>query len=211
MARERIQPRKGAAKLRVIDGQAGVSGALVRDAVGDPRALEQICDRYMPKIYNFILKRVCNVQDAEDLTSAVFEKVVANLETFDEARASFTTWIYRIATNTVTDFYRSRARRKEVPLEDAAGGEPAEERDDLDRASLYMVLKEMLGRLAPKYQEALMLRYLAGMRVQEVALTLGITESAASKRILRGLDELRKMAAGGPLDEFAGWGDRDGT
>lgn len=203
MARERIQPRKGAAKLRVIDGQAGVSGALARDAIGDARALEQICDLYIPKIYNFILKRVSNVQDAEDLTSAVFEKVVANLETFDEARASFATWIYRIATNTVTDFYRGRARRKEVPLEDAAGGVPAEEGDDLDRADLYLVLKEMLGRLAPKYQEALVLRYLAGMRVQEVALTLGITESAASKRILRGLDELRKMAAGGPLDEYA--------
>ena len=59
------------------------------------------------------MKRVGNVQDAEDITSIVFEKVVSNLASFDESRASFTTWIYRIAMNSVTDFYRSRGRRKE--------------------------------------------------------------------------------------------------
>lgn len=202
MAHERIQPKKGTAKLRVIDGQSGVSGALVRDAMTSPAALEQICDQYIPKIYNFILKRVCNVADAEDLTSMVFEKVVTNLDTFDETKASFTTWIYRIATNSVTDFYRSRARRRESYIEDAVPGEIASEGDDLERADLYLVLRDLLAQLAPKYQEALMLRYLAGLRVQEVAVTLGITESAASKRILRGLDELKRMAQGGPLDDF---------
>lgn len=203
MARERIQqPRKGTVKLRVIDGQSGVSGALVRDAMTSPEALEQICDLYIPKIYNFILKRVGNVPDAEDLTSIVFEKVVVNLSTFDETRASFTTWIYRIATNSVTDFYRSRGRRRESSLDDATVAEPASEGDGMDSADLYMVLTEMLKGLAPKYQEAVTLRYLAGLRVQEVAETLGITESAASKRILRGLDELKKMAEGGPLDSL---------
>ena len=202
MSGERIQPKKGAGRLRVIDGQAGVSGALVREAVTSPQALEQICDLYIPKIYNFILKRVGNVQDAEDVTSIVFEKVVINLGTFDETKASFTTWIYRIATNSVTDFYRSRGRRRESPLENTAAGEPASEGDDLDRADQYMVMLELLKQLAPKYQEAVTLRYFGGLRVQEVAETLGITESAASKRILRGLDELKRLAQGGPLDSL---------
>jgi RNA polymerase sigma-70 factor (ECF subfamily) len=156
----------------------------------------------VPKIYNFILKRVGGVQDAEDITSIVFEKVIVNLETFDESRASFTTWIYRIATNSVTDFYRSKGRRRESSLDDEPAGEAFRAEDDLERADLYMVLLELMKQLPAKYQEAVSLRYFMGLRVQEVAETLGITESAASKRILRGLDELKRLAEGGPLDSL---------
>jgi len=198
----RIQPRKGAGRLRVIDGQAGVSGALVREAMTSAEALEQICGLYVPKIYNFILKRVGNVQDAEDVTSVVFEKVVVNLATFDDTKASFTTWIYRIATNSVTDFFRSKGRRRESSLDDGTALERASEGDDLDRADVCMVLLDLLKQLPPKYQEAVTLRYFGGLRVQEVAEALGITESAASKRILRGLDELKRLSQGGPLDKL---------
>jgi RNA polymerase sigma factor (sigma-70 family) len=202
MADGRIQPRNRAPGLRVIEGQAGVTGALVREALVSTEALERLCDLYIVKIYNFILKRVGNVADAEDVTSVVFEKVIVNLESFDESRASFTTWIYRIAMNSITDFYRSRGRRRESSLETGAGLELARAADEVERADLYIALVDMLRRLPAKYQEAVTLRYLAGMRVQEVAETLGITESAASKRILRGLDELRRVAEGGPLDSL---------
>jgi RNA polymerase sigma factor (sigma-70 family) len=156
----------------------------------------------VPKIYNFILKRVGTVQDAEDVTSIVFEKVIVNLESFDESRASFTTWIYRIATNSVTDFYRSKGRRRESSLDDESAGEVFRAKDELERADLYMVLVDLLRQLPRKYQEAVSLRYFMGLRVQEVAETLGITESAASKRVLRGLDELKRLAEGGPLDSL---------
>lgn len=198
----RIQPRKNANRLRVIEGQAGVPPELVRDALVTPEALERLCDHYVPKIYNFILKRVGGVQDAEDITSIVFEKVIVNLETFDESRASFTTWIYRIATNSVTDFYRSKGRRRESSLDDEPAGEAFRAEDDLERADVYMVLLELMKQLPAKYQEAVSLRYFMGLRVQEVAETLGITESAASKRILRGLDELKRLTEGGPLDSL---------
>jgi len=188
--------------LRVVDGQGSLPESLVREAATSADALEQLCDHYIPKIYNFILKRVGSVPDAEDITSIVFEKVVVNLGSFDETRASFTTWIYKIAVNSVTDFYRSKGRRKESSLDDDAAGAVADEGDELERADLYMVLIDLMKKLPPKYAEALSMRYFAGMRVQEVAVTLGITESAASKRILRGLEGLRQLAEGGPLDRL---------
>jgi len=198
----RIQPKKGTGVLRVVDGQGSLPESLVRDAATSADALERLCDHYIPKIYNFILKRVGSVPDAEDITSIVFEKVVVNLGSFDETRASFTTWIYKIAANSVTDFYRSKGRRKESSLDDDAAGAVADEGDELERADLYMVLIDLMKKLPPKYAEALSMRYFAGMRVQEVAATLGITESAASKRILRGLEGLRQLAEGGPLDRL---------
>ena len=198
----RIQPKKGTGLLRVVDGQGSLPESLVREAATSADALEQLCDHYIPKIYNFILKRVGSVPDAEDITSIVFEKVVVNLGSFEETRASFTTWIYKIAANSVTDFYRSKGRRKESSLDEEAAGAVAGEGDELERADLYMVLIDLMKKLPPKYAEALSMRYFAGMRVQEVAVTLGITESAASKRILRGLEGLRQLAEGGPLDRL---------
>lgn len=202
MSHGRIQDKKNAGRFRVISGQDSVPAELAREAARSPKALEQLCDHYVPKIYNFILKRVANTQDAEDLTSVVFEKVIVNLEAFDESRASFTTWIYRIATNSVTDFYRSRGRKRELSLDDESGTEIVLVSDGLDNADLYMALVDLMKQLAPKYQEALALRYFAGLRVQEVAETLQITESAASKRVLRGLEEMKRLAEGGPLDEL---------
>ncbi|MBU4193705.1 MAG: sigma-70 family RNA polymerase sigma factor [Actinobacteria bacterium] len=200
MPEKRIKEPKGKEKgLVVIPGDGGVPDSLVQEAQGSPEALEWICDYYIPRIYNYVLKRVGRVQDAEDVTSIVFEKVLLNLGSFDGAKASFSTWIYRIATNCVTDFYRSGGRRKEIPLEEVRAGRSHLADADIERVDLSMALVELLRELPSKYQEALALRYFAGMRVQEVAEALGITEGAASKRILRGLDELKELAAAGPL------------
>ncbi len=187
----------------MIPGRAGAGpDGLVGDALTSPEALEELCDYYIPRIYNFVLRRVGTVEDAEDITSIVFEKVILNLRSFDESRAAFSTWIYRIATNCVTDFYRSKGRKRESSLDgEAESGRPAGD-SGLQGADLHIALLDLLRQLAPRYREAVALRYFAGMKVQEVAETLGISESAASKRILRGLDELRRLSLGGPLEEL---------
>lgn len=204
MGNERIQQRNNrSGVLKVIPGEAdGFPDRLVHEALTSPDALESLCSHYVPRIYNYVLRRVGRVQDAEDITSTVFEKVIGNLESFDESRASFSTWIYRIATNTVTDQYRSRSRKKESSLDDDVVEAGLAGEAGLERTDLYIGLLELLERLPVKYREAVALRYFAEMRVQEVAETLGITESAASKRILRGLDELKRLASGGPLEEL---------
>lgn len=182
----------------LIPGDGGVPDSLVRAARDTPEALEEICDRYVPRIYGYVLKRVGVVQDAEDVTSIVFEKVLLNLGSFDSSRASFSTWIYRIATNCVTDFFRSKGRRKETSLAEVMDDRHRQADSDIERLDVSMVLVELLKGLPPKYQEALALRYFAGMRVGEVAEVLGVTESAASKRILRGLDEMKRIAGDWP-------------
>ena len=197
----RINEPKKRIGLTVIRGEGQTPEDLALDALASPDALERLCDLYIPKIYNFVLKRVGRVEDAEDITSIVFEKVISNLETYDRSRASFSTWIYRIALNSVTDFYRSHGRKKDLPVEDGClvrvpDGPATEE------VELHLILVEAMEKLPEKYQEALALRYFAGMRVLEVAGVLGITESAASKRILRGLDYLRGLVSEGPIEDL---------
>lgn len=203
MADRRIKkPKETSREFVVIEGSAEPPQSLVERARTSPQALEKLCETYIPRIYNYIFKRVGRVQDAEDITSVVFEKALGNLHTFDGRRASFSTWIYKIAANSVTDFYRSQGRRREAPLADEVLSGVTSAEGGMDRFDLHLVLVDLLKKLPPKYQEAVSLRYFAGMRVVEVARTLDITESAASKRILRGLAELRKIAADGPLSEW---------
>lgn len=203
MAGRRINhPEKRTGRLVMVSGEQGSVEALVREAVTSPEALERLCDLYVPKIYGYVLKRVGKVEDAEDVTSVVFEKVLVNIETFDEDKASFSTWIYRIALNCITDFYRSRGRKKEDAIDDAAFHAKASTGDGLERLDIQMFVIELVRQLPMKYQEAVTLRYFGDMRVLEVAEALGISETAASKRILRGLDQMKRIGAGGPLEEF---------
>ncbi|MBN2169291.1 MAG: RNA polymerase sigma factor [Actinobacteria bacterium] len=201
MPEGRINESERKRDLVLIPGDLEVTESLVREAVSSPEALEVLCDRYIPRIYNYVLKRVGRVHDAEDITSIVFEKVISNLTSFDGEKASFSTWIYRITTNCLIDFFRSQGRRKETALEDSPGEWIAQEAgtDNIERC---VALIDLLNSISAKYREALALRYFAGMRVLEIAETLGISESAASKRILRGLDELRKKAPGGVLEDL---------
>jgi len=200
--RERIEEKNSGGGLRVARGRESLPVLLARDAHASHEALEALCDQYLPRIYNYILKRVGGVEDAEDITSIVFEKVILNMDAFDESRASFATWIYRIATNSLTDFYRGKGRRMETFLDDGLRSGVAAVDDSFERAELYRELVGLMKQLPLKCQRAVSLRYFGGLRVHEVAETLGITESAASKRILRGLDELKRRAQGGPLDRI---------
>ena len=85
-----------------------------------PLNFEKIYAEYFPKIYNFIFYRLLSREDTEDLVSEVFFKVAKNLDRFDEGKAKLKTWIYRIAQNTLIDFYRSR--KIETSLDDEETG-----------------------------------------------------------------------------------------
>jgi RNA polymerase sigma-70 factor, ECF subfamily len=175
--------------------------SLVERATESSEALEELCDYYIPKIYGYVLRRVGRVQDAEDITSTVFEKMLANLDSFDPGKASFSTWLYRIALNCITDHWRARGRKKESFMEDelfVAGVSDG----GIERLDAYVALVELLRTLPAKYQEAVTLRYFGEMSVAEVARALDITETAASKRILRGLEDLRKRSSGSALESL---------
>ena len=83
-------------------------------------AADELFERYYAKIYAYVYRQTGAVELAQDLTQDIFLTVFTSLGAFD-GRASFRTWLYRIAANKVTDYYRSRAHREaalSAPLED---------------------------------------------------------------------------------------------
>ena len=82
---------------------------LVNQAIneGDERAFAELMSRYKKSVYFMILKMVRNVDDAEDLTIEAFAKAFKNLGRFKQDY-TFTTWLFRIATNNAIDFLRKK-------------------------------------------------------------------------------------------------------
>ena len=146
-------------------------------------AAEDIYHAYYDKVSAYINGKVDNHHDAEDLTAQVFEKVYSKLRTFDETKASLSTWIYTITRNTVTDYYRTRRihasydEAYELPA-------PEQDRDVLDTlADALMTLKE-------RERDLILLHYYKGMTLKEVADKMGmsyINAKVIHKKALSGL------------------------
>jgi len=146
-------------------------------------AAEDIYISYHDKVSAYIRGKLDNHHDAEDLVSQVFEKVYGKIHTFDESKASLSTWIYTITRNTVTDYYRNRRIHTsydevyELPA-------PAKDRGMLDTlADALMILKE-------RERDLILLHYYKGLTLKEVADKMGmsyINAKVIHKKALSGL------------------------
>ena len=144
---------------------------------------EELYLTYHDKVSAYIRGKVENYHDAEDLTAQVFEKAYSKLDTFDETKASLSTWIYTIARNTVTDHFRTR--RVHVDMDELYNlPAPEQDRDALeDLADALMTLKE-------KERDLILLHYYKGLTLKDVAEKMGmsyINAKVIHKKALSGL------------------------
>ena len=172
-----------------------------RIASGDERALAGLYDRYAGLVYGTGMRYLGDRGTAEELVQDVFTSVWKNAATFDPARASFATWVYRITRNRATDLIRRRKARVRT-----VDGEPFFESGEMDPSgelSRNFDVAAALSRLSPVHREVLVLAYFHGLSQREIsdrtATPLGTVKSrtTAALRALRetmGSDEDRWSA-----------------
>lgn len=145
---------------------------LVEQAKTDDNAFEALYDFYFPKIYFFVLKRTGQKETAEDIVSATFIKVFTGLKSFKPNNEnSFAAWVYRIANNKLTDYYRQHARQVSIDIE-----EVPEIRDydqdpysDLIKNADRIIVKKALLQLPVRDQQILQLKFFAELDNKEIA------------------------------------------
>src|SRR5437899_3975189 len=96
-----------------------VPDVIARARAGDRAAFSELYDRHVDSVYRYLVYRVREPADAEDLTSEVFTRAFANIHRYRWQGKSFLAWIYSIARNAVTD--RRRRERPTVDLDNAFG------------------------------------------------------------------------------------------
>ena len=164
-----------------------------RVATGKTEEFSKLYDEYMPKVYRYIFFRLRNQQLTEDLTSEVFEKALVNYPKYENRRASFSTWIFTIARNTVIDSYKTNKRSRLEPLEDAVDlptREPGPE-DALESSEEKRQLVDCVGALPAREQEIIRLKFGARMNNREIGRLMGLSESNVGTILGRSLGKLR--------------------
>jgi len=171
---------------------------LVKQAIVDDRAFSVLYDFYFPQIYGYLYKRLGCREIVEDLVSEIFLKVFSNLKSFDSGKASFSTWLYRIATNRLVDFYRKHGREKSLPIDD-----DVELTDEInfemqvsaqfDAKVERQLVDIVLRKLNKRYQRVLHLRFFAEMDNSEIAATCQISINNVGVLLHRAQKKFEKL------------------
>ena len=144
---------------------------------------------YYGKVYGYIVSKINNPHDAEDLAADVFVKIYAKLDTFDENKASLSTWIYTVTKNTLTDYYRTRKVFAAMPeeIEDETSVV-----DEVCNAEALENLAIALETLEKRERDIIILHYYSGKTLKEIAEKLGISYSYVKILQNKALEHLRK-------------------
>lgn len=167
---------------------------------GDEKSLQKLLERHIKRVYNFIYYYIGSRSDADDITQDVFIKVWRNIRKFDRNR-SFKTWIFAIAKNTLTDFYR---KKKSIPFsafENDKGSnillysltDPLPLPDKLfEKKDIKKRLIKAIRALPLDYRDVILLRYNQGLTFREISESLLKPLNTVKGIYRRGLVLLRK-------------------
>ncbi len=167
---------------------------IIRAQQGDKHAFGELYERYLPPIYNFIIYRVGNTHEAEDLAETVFVKAWQALGRYQIKGVPFLAWLYRIARNLVTDYHRANSVQH-VNL-DTQLHLPDVEAIPEDQAVITMQFEKVMQRMTeldPLYQDVLMLRFVQGLSHAEVAEVLDRSQGAVRVLQHRALQAIRRL------------------
>ena len=168
---------------------------------GDMLAFEELILKHEKIVYNVALRMMNHSEDAKDISQEVFLKAYKNMKNFDE-RSMFSTWLYRITTNTCIDEMRKRKGKQSYSLEEeleneegsmqrqiADEGETPEE--SLLREERKSELLQALDTLSEEHKAAVILRDIRGLSYEEVAEIVDLPMGTVKSRISRARNQLK--------------------
>jgi len=172
---------------------------LVERAKKYPEAFGELYDIYYSKIFGYILKRVADIEIAQDITSETFLKALKNLWSFRWRNIPFSSWLYRISSNEIANFFRKK--KPTISIDKIAEpisnsdllNEIIEVQELLKRHNDFLVLQKEITKLSFKYQEVIVLRFFEKKQIKEIAEILGKKEGTIKSLLHRGIKELAKF------------------
>ncbi|MEI6221722.1 MAG: RNA polymerase sigma factor [bacterium] len=168
---------------------------LIEEAKVNPEQFGVLYERYVDKIYSYVFHRINNAEVAQDIVAQTFFKVLEHLPRFQWKGYSISSWIYKIATNEIYQFYRNEKKVQIVDITEVAHL-IAEKKDPHQFAALAEqeeCVSEFLKKLPQRQQEVLVLRFIEGLSNQDIARVFERNEGAVRQLIFRALANLRKL------------------
>lgn len=161
---------------------------------GDLAAFEQLMLLHEQAIFNYLYRLVNNRADAEDLTQETFIKFYHSIRRVDPTR-KFSSWLYRVATNTAYDWLRKKRGHRELFIID----DPNHPFETISSSNTYKAvegkidIERALGMLKPIYRTILLLHYTHGLRYQEIAEIMDMPLNTVKTHLRRAKAELGQI------------------
>lgn len=174
---------------------------IIEEAKKNPEAFGPIFDEYYRAIFRYILRRTVDIELAKDLTSETFFKALKNLGKFSwrNDKASFSSWLYRIATNEANSAWRKKGKFPKISLDNlpdiSSKDNPAEEyekaQEELKNKGEFRQLHRQILKLNPVYQSVIVLRFFEKKKITEIGQILGKPDGTIKAQLYRALRELK--------------------
>jgi RNA polymerase sigma-70 factor, ECF subfamily len=176
----------------------GMEAARPAQALGAD-AFRGLVEEHSRMVFRLAYRMTGNEQDAEDVVQETFLKAHKGLKHFD-SRASFSTWVYRIAVNCAIDLIRrrkgassfARGNEEDPPETDLLpSGSPLPDRVAF-AGQIQRSVASAMSRLSPQERTAFVLRHLEGMPIEEIARVLQVRGNAVKQSVFRAVKKLRR-------------------
>ena len=176
---------------------------------GDKAAFDKLVRKHKDKLFNLAYWFLGDYQEANDCAQEIFIKVFKSLKKF-RFESAFSTWLYRIATNTCKNRLKSSAyrwKKKTVSLENPEGSKsvnPSFEVEDdspspvneLEKKERLMLIQKAINALPEEQNRVVVLRDIQGLSYEEIAFITGLNLGTVKSRLARGRLELRNKLKG---------------
>lgn len=161
------------------------------------KAADELFERYYREIYAYVFRQCGERELAMDLTQDIFLAVFQGIHSFDSRKSVFRTWLYHVASNKVTDYYRSRRHKdklQEFPTEEISGEIPDEEdipKQLVQREYIAHIMKIVSG-YELSWIRIFQMKCFEDKTFAEIAKALDISENTVKSRYYAMIKQLRK-------------------
>jgi RNA polymerase sigma-70 factor, ECF subfamily len=170
---------------------------LAQARAGNRQALDQLVSLYWQPVYRYVFYKVRHKEEAEELTQETFLKAITYLPKFEDRGVSFLSFLIRVATNLITDHWRKKARRENLPLSEALALSDGNSPDELAiLEERRRIVDSAIDALPEEQRKVIQLRLIEGRSIKESADVMQKSEGALKMLQQRALQNIRQRVQG---------------
>ena len=167
---------------------------LIEAAQKDPARFADLYELHFERVYAYVVRRVQDRAETEDLTAEVFHQALANLKRFEWRGIPFAAWLFRIAANLISD--RWQHSRREIVNDAAVIGSAQVAPAEIEAVEKRATLFRLVETLPAEQRRVVVLRFAEQKSIKQVAREIRKTEGAVKQLQFRALTNLRARLEG---------------
>ena len=173
-------------------------GTIERARAGDQQALAAVYDWYLPRVYRYVLSRLGNVAEAEDLTEDIFLRMLGAIADYKRTGVPFSAWLFRIARNHLVSYYRKNGNRKADALQETMADSRHDPASIVETQLILGEVAEAVQRLPDAQRDVIALRFAVGLSIAETAQVLGKRQGNVKALQHKAVTRLQKILVAEP-------------